>query len=347
MARTTPVFFGSDACPACHAASIVEVASGELLATWFAGTHEGHPDVAIWSARYQDGRWSAPSVCADAMGTPLWNPVLFCDGGGVTWLFYKAGPDVPSWSGLSLRSSDGGVTWSMPAMLPAGLLGPAKNKPITLSNGNVLCPTSVETWRNWTGWVEISADGGATWERCGPILAPDFGAGDADAVVSATWDASTGQLQLPQHFSGVIQPTVWEYAPGCVRMLLRSTQRIGAVCMSDSFDYGRSWTQALATDLLNSNSGLDAVRLLDGRIALVCNPVVEGRTPLSILLSNDNGVTWPRRLDLETGAGEFSYPSIIQARDHLLHVVYTYRREQIRHAIVAADEIGLWREGFA
>jgi predicted neuraminidase len=45
-------------------------------------------------------------------------------------------------------------------------------------------------------------------------------------------------------------------------------------------------------------------------------------------------------MDLETGPGEYSYPSIIQASDGRVHVVYTWRRERIQHVVVDPDEIG-------
>ncbi len=336
-----PVYVGTPYAPAAHTATLVEVRPGTLLAAWFAGSHEGHPDVDIWCATWEQGTWGMARKVAHEPSVPLWNPVLFKDGAGELWLFYKAGPDVPSWSGLYLRSADGGDTWSAPTMLPAGILGPAKNKPITLSNGSILCGTSAETWCNWVAWAEIQEARQSHWTRCGPILppafGPEFGSGATAGIVSATWDAARGELLLPQEFAGVIQPTVWEHAPGQVRMLLRSTQRIGAICVADSNDYGRTWTPARPTTIPNGNSGLDAVRLADGRIALVCNPVLEGRTPLTLLISHDNGETWPQRIDLENGAGEYSYPSIIQSADGLLHILYTWRREQIRHAIVDPD----------
>ena len=157
--------------------------------------------------------------------------------------------------------------------------------------------------------------------------------------MSATWDTTTGQLRVPQEHRGVIQPTVWEYAPGRVKMLLRSTQAVGAVCVTESSDFGRTWSPARPTTIPHSNSGLDAVRLTDGRIVLACNPTHEGRSPLALLISTDNGETWPRRLDLETAPGEFSYPSIIQAADGRLHLVYTHRRTHIQHVIVDLDEL--------
>jgi len=89
----------------------------------------------------------------------------------------------------------------------------------------------------------------------------------------------------------------------------------------------------------NPNSGLDAVRLQDGRILLACNPVPDGRTPLSVLVSEDNGATWPRRIDLETGSGEYSYPSVIQAQDGQVHVVATHQRVQIFHYVLDPVEL--------
>jgi predicted neuraminidase len=312
-----------------------------LLAAWFAGTHEGHPDVGIWLAHYERGAWNDPVKVADEPDVPHWNPLLFRDRTDTLWLFYKIGPSVPAWTGVYLKSNDGGKTWSAPVTLPAGLIGPAKNKPITLSNGDILCGTSHETWRSWACWVESSSDGGRSWVKHGPIVAPGAGRYEVGSgeVVSAIWDADSGRLLLPQQHFGVIQPAVWEYAPGRLKMLMRATQRVGCVCASVSDDYGRTWSPAEPVPVPNPNSGLDAVRLQDGRILLVCNPVREGRTPLSVLVSEDNGATWPQRLDLETQPGEYSYPSVIQAEDGRVHVVATHQRTQIFHYVLESQDL--------
>jgi predicted neuraminidase len=292
-------------------------------------------------AVHEDGGWGKPFPVAADAGVSHFNPVLFRDGSGALWLFYKIGPSVPAWTGLYLRSADGGRSWSAPAMLPAGLLGPAKNKPLVLSNGDILCGTSNETWRNWACWVEASVDGGQSWTRHGPIVAPGAERYEAGvhALVSAVWDAASGALLVPQDFPGVIQPALWEHAPGRVKMLMRATRRVGWVCAAISEDHGRTWSPAETTPVPNPNSGLDAVRLQDGRIVLACNPVSEGRTPLSVLVSEDNGVTWPIRRDLETGPGEYSYPSVIQAADGRVHLVATHRRERIVHYVLESSEI--------
>ena len=308
--------------PSCHAATLVETAGGDVLAAWFGGTRESNPDVDIFLARFNGQAWGAPQKMASQEGIPLWNPVLFRSAEGVLWLFYKVGPTIPAWTGCYRVSRDDGLTWEPPAALPAGLLGPAKNKPITLKNGTILCPTSAETWRSWSTWVELSRDGGLNWTRHGPILAPPS-------------SASANSTPFSADYRGVIQPSVWEVSPNRLRMVMRATRSVGWVCTCDSEDGGQTWTPARLSSVPNPNSGIDAVRLAGGRVVLACNPVHEGRSPLSLLVSNDNGETWPERVDLEDGPGEYSYPSIIQSRDGKIHLVYTWRRETIRHVILA------------
>src|SRR3954454_229365 len=43
--------------PQCHASTIVEIKPGELAAAWFGGTRERNPDVCIWVARHESGKW--------------------------------------------------------------------------------------------------------------------------------------------------------------------------------------------------------------------------------------------------------------------------------------------------
>jgi predicted neuraminidase len=114
-------------------------------------------------------------------------------------------------------------------------------------------------------------------------------------------------------------------------MLTRATQRIGQICTATSDDAGVSWTSAVPTDLPNPNSGIDAVRLSDGRIVLCHNPVHTGRSPLALSVSGDDGQTWKPSTTLESEAGEYSYPAIIQADNGEVHLTYTWKRSRIKH----------------
>jgi predicted neuraminidase len=78
------------------------------------------------------------------------------------------------------------------------------------------------------------------------------------------------------------------------------------------------------------------VTMSDGRHLLVYNPVRgswAARTPLHAAVSDD-GKTWKLALVLENGPGEYSYPSVMQTGDGLVHVVYTYRRQSIKHVVL-------------
>lgn len=88
-----------------------------------------------------------------------------------------------------------------------------------------------------------------------------------------------------------------------------------------------------------SNAGTDAVTLKDGRQLIIYNHTVRGggfpsgRNMLNAAVSSD-GKKWKPVLTLERAQGEYSYPAIIQARDHKIHVTYTYRRQSIKHVVM-------------
>jgi predicted neuraminidase len=292
----------------CHASTIVETEPGRFLAAWFGGRAEGARDVKIWQARFDGRAWSAPEVAAEERGFPCWNPVLFRSRAGTLFLSYRAGPNPMSWTGYLRRSADRGRRWGPVEQLPAGLLGPIKNKPVQLDDGTLVAGTSVESHRAWCCWVERSGDDGRTWRRFGPI-------------------------QVPGHPHGIIQPTLLPAGDGRLLALCRS-RGLGAVCRAESRDGGQTWSEARPTDLPNPNSGIDAVRAADGAFYLVYNPTRRGRTPLAVARSADNGRTWRTVRTLEDQPGEFSYPAVIQARDGRLHVTYTWNRRHIKHVML-------------
>jgi alpha-L-rhamnosidase len=93
------------------------------------------------------------------------------------------------------------------------------------------------------------------------------------------------------------------------------------------------------TDLPNPSSGIDGVTLADGRHVLIYNPTERGRSPLVAGVSRD-GRTWTKAATLEDQPGEYSYPAVIQSSDGNVHVTYTWRRERIKHVVLAAGALG-------
>jgi predicted neuraminidase len=304
--------------PSCHASSVVKV-GGEYVVVWFGGTYEKHDDVAIWTGRRDaKGNWSPPRRLAKISDEAHWNPVVFTAPNGTLHVWFKVGRTIGYWRTYTMTSVDGGVTWTEPRELVpgdnSGGRGPVKNKPIVLASGAWLAGASHEA-EGWKGFVDRSEDGGKTWKRS---------------------EYLTGDKEISE--KGVIQPTLWESRPGMVHQLLRS--RCGAVCRSDSTDDGRTWSPLYKTEVPNNNSGIDLARLAEGVLVLCGTPLPEKvRTPLSLLVSADNGKTWPRRLDLETAPGEYSYPAIIPDGTDAVAVTYTWKRERIAFRRVPLAEI--------
>lgn len=310
--------------PESHAATIAETPAG-LVVAWFGGLKERHKDVCIYVSRRVDGRWSEPVNVADgalddSTRYACWNPVLYQVPGGDLLLFYKIGPNVAGWTGWMKTSSDNGLTWSEPRALPEGMLGPVKNKPV-LVGATLMCPSSTEN-KGWRVHFELTPDNGKTWTKVGPINDPKTDPTAFDAI----------------------QPSILDHGNGRLQILCRTRNRVLASAWSN--DKGRTWSKMKATGLPNPNSGTDAVTLQDCRHLLVYNHAKPpkgtnkgGRTPLNVAVSK-NGKRWYASLILEDSPiKQYSYPSVIQSADGLVHIVYTWRRERIKYVCIDPKQL--------
>jgi predicted neuraminidase len=339
--------------PECHASTIVETPKG-LVAAFFGGTKERNPDVCIYVVRKDQGaaKWTSPVNVAngiqnDTLRYACWNPVLYQIPAGDLLLFYKVGPSPAKWKGWLTRSKDGGVTWSRPQALPEGILGPIKNKPVLLRNGVLIAPSSTEG-DGWKIHFELSSDGGQSWKMVGPVATT----ATAEVTPAAGVPPSSDDF-LPKTYQA-IQPSILFHKDGSLQALCRSRNRV--IVQTWSKDNGETWSPLKATSLPNNNSGTDAVTLADGRQLLVYNHVLPppglgkgARSPLNVALSPD-GNTWYAALVLENDtAGQYSYPSVIQASDGIVHIVYTWRRKKIRYVEIDPSKLemkkienGIW-----
>jgi predicted neuraminidase len=300
----------------CHASTIVELTPDKFMVAAFGGTSEGKQDVCIWFSTTENGGWSKPAKIGDGIKNdtlryPCWNPVLFKTREGKLFLFYKVGPSPGTWWGMVRTSTDDGKAWTSPERLHRGILGPVKNKPVQLSDGTIISPSSTETSGRWEVHIEKSEDYGKTWQFI-PI--------DPKSKFSA------------------IQPTILIHANNKLEILCRS--KSNAILQAFSGDNGNNWGALAKTELPNPNSGIDAVTLKNGCYLLVYNPTIQGhddRAKLNVAISND-GINWADALILENEEkGEFSYPAVIQANDERIHITYTYNRVNIKHVVLEAS----------
>ena len=294
--------------PSCHASTIAEIPDG-LISAWFGGTAEKNPDVGIWVSRFSNGKWSKPVEAANGIREnnkryPCWNPVLYYSGDEIM-LFYKVGPSPSEWWGELTISDDNGISWSPSKKLPAGIIGPVKNKPVLLKNNILLCPSSTEN-EGWRVHMEMTPDNGITWERT---------------------------KALNDKTIGAIQPAILLHPSGKIQIICRSRQ--SKVLTSWSEDNGAHWTVLAPLTVPNPNSGIDAVTLKDGRHLMVYNHQTSGRNMLNAAVSDD-GITWKAVVLLENDSKdkEFSYPAVIQSNDSMVHITYTWNRKLIKHVVL-------------
>jgi predicted neuraminidase len=68
---------------------------------------------------------------------------------------------------------------------------------------------------------------------------------------------------------------------------------------------------------------------------MACNPISGHRNQLALLRSTDQGETWNLVRVIEQSRDdrdEFSYPALLQDRTGMIHLLYTWKRQGIRHA---------------
>lgn len=299
-----------------HAATLVEYKPNEIMASWFGGSYEGAKDVGIYTSVNKHGTWTAaelvvkpPVIEGDTLA--CWNPVLFKSSKTKKlYLFYKVGKNPREWFGSMLTSLDNGTTWSAPKYLPEGFLGPIRNKAIEINPGIILCGSSTESIENnqWRAHLEIYNEVTDNWSK----------------------------IEIPNDKGyDIIQPTILVHSPKKMQLLFRSKHN--KLITSWSNDNGKTWSNAEKINVVNSNSGIDALSLSNHSFLLVNNPLLQGkdwfngRNVLDIEYSK-NGIKWEKLFDLENQKeGEFSYPVIIQTTDGKIHVAYTYNRKYIKH----------------
>jgi predicted neuraminidase len=371
--KRTEAYLPSD-CIQNHAANLLVLDNGDLLCTWFAGTQEGIPDIHIYMSRLKKGEssWSKAVKVSDDPTRSEQNPVLFKAPDEKVWLLYTAQKSGNQDTAIVRYriSEDNGHSFG-PIKTLFDQEGTFIRQPIVvLDNGEWLLPVfycHTTKGRKWTGHrdtsaVKISKDEGNTWE----------------------------EYEVPNS-TGCVHMNIEKLEDGTLLALFRS-RWADYIYSSYSTDNGRKWSDPKPTELPNNNSSIQFTKLANGHLALVFNKMnaencterraslyddiedeeneenvvaeaVEDsgereafwgapRAPMTVAISEDNGVTWPFVKDIEIGDGyamtnnskdklnrEYSYPSIKQGSDGKLHIAFTYFRQTIKYVQLTEEEI--------
>jgi predicted neuraminidase len=162
----------------------------------------------------------------------------------------------------------------------------------------------------------------------GTIILPLYSDGFNFSIMAISEDfGESWRPSLPLVGRGPIQPALVKKQNGNLVAFLRdSGDAPSRVHISESFDNGETWSSSQKTEIPNTAS-VEMLNLADGRWAFLGNDIDDGRYILSLYLSDDEGQTWKWKTKLEDhslGEGSYSYPSLIQTSDGLLHITYSF-----------------------
>ena len=166
------------------------------------------------------------------------------------------------------------------------------------------------------------------------IIVPLYSDGFGCSLFALTDNSGkTWQFSNPVMGGIGIQPTIAVSKDGTLSAYLRDNgpppQRMQR---TNSLDGGMTWSIAKDTDIPNPGSGFDMTNLTTGEWIMVYNHTEDGRHDLTVAISEDDGLTWKWKKQLEFDnrgkeATSSHYPAIIQGANGIIHVVYSFHHK--------------------
>ena len=312
--------------PYKHPACLTELKNGDLYLVYYGGSGEYAIETAVFGSRLKKGetRWSPPQPIARDPLRSVGNGVIWEAPDGVVWLFYVVRYGE-TWSTSRIQcklSRDHAETWSDASVLSLDLGDMVRGRPIVLYDGDYLLPIYHETGHDPES---VGPDSTSLFLRFDPA--------------KKTW-TKTGAIRSPK---GNIQPAVVQLDNGdlvayCRRGGDYDRKTIGYIVRSESHNGGITWSEGKDSAFPNPNAAVDFIKLKSGRLLLIFNDSMTQRTPLTAALSDDSDRSWPIRRNVCEGKGDFGYPTVLQARDGRIHLVFTSaKRTVVNHAMFDED----------
>ncbi len=352
-----------------HGSSLVNLPNGDMLVTWFQGSGERNSDdVKIMGARLNKGSktWSKPFLMADTPHIPDCNPVLFLNNSGklfLVWIavqanlweqsilrfktstsYNQAGAPKWDWQDNILLKPDEKFEKELEKRfkeLPEHQIGWAAYAP---KYDEMIIEAGKDAAKRSIGWMTRIKP---TILKNGRIILPLYSDGyNFSLMAISDDDGETWRPSLPVVGRGPIQPAIAKRKNGNLVAYMRDSGDAPArVHMSESSDDGETWTATHKLDIPNTAS-IELMTLANGDWAFLGNDIDDGRYKLSLFISDDEGTSWKKKILIENhqpDGGGFSYPSLIQTKDGLLRMTYSYHlqkdQKSIKYVVVDPKKI--------
>ncbi len=291
--------------------------SGELVCLFLSGGPiEPHNDNKVYIAKSLDNgkTWSEPQILFSHNKRACWATELFTEGEKDTIFVHTYNAEC--WyrelqTFVSYCSEDG--IWSEPISVKGTINGCSIRQGIKMSNGEYLFPLY---WQEVASGFDFLSD-------------KDFDCNKYPFVSGVGISSDNGKsfYRYGEIFSdcAVWEPNAVEVENGHIIMYCRVSK--GALLISESFDYGRTWSKGRLSNIPNPDSKVTAIKV-NGWILLINNfTVYKGngfldRNNLCIYKSKD-GLNFEKCLSLENEEEPAFYPhAYVDFKEGVLYVAY-------------------------
>lgn len=298
---------------AVHSVSFTNINdSGDLIALWFSGESEAAPNVQIWQSYYIKGHWTKPTLAINQnnarhyMIRTFGNPVIYKQGDDLHLLV------VVSTGGWALSrldhfiSKNHGLSWKEQGVLaisPFLNISTLGRNPPVVKDGKLYLPVYHECLRQYPELL---------------VIDNRFNVIDEIRIHNSV---------------GLMQPALLVEHDNLLG-LLRNFSGYGNNNLF-AIDSGTQFNK-YSTNLRNFNSAIALTSLSNHRYLLVYNEGTD-RSHLKIAVSKDF-MFWETiyNLEINNNQEEFSYPAVLLSNG-ILHVMYTYKRTNIKHVMLKLD----------
>lgn len=269
----------------------------------------------------------------------VWCPEVFADCGVpfAALLTYDADMLYMELNNFISYTYDNGKTWTDPVSF-CGITGRSTlRRGFILSNGDMFFPSYWQETVGETGFT--TGDVTVPWNkerknhgklfRCGAVISSDGG---------KTWQ-QYGYITLGDE--NIWEPNATELENGHIIMYGRNNS--GYLAISESSDYGRTWTEPRISDIPNSDTKVTVLKI-NGKIYMINNFVAEakweGRRNLCIAESTD-GYNFKIIANVEDENELVFYPhAFADYEERILYVAYENMKQHYLKKF-SFDELGI------